>query len=102
MSSSEREVAGVGHLFEEMFEGQLIAMRNVRAVLLLSMVMNGKGKPKRIEGDSTCDQFQQPWLSTPKYPKGSDNGKDDEGYLAPIKKLHSMKNYEESSKKKKK
>ena len=85
-----------------MSEGQLIAMWSACAVLLVSMVMNGKGKPKRIEGDSTGDQFQQPWLSTPKYPKGSDNGRDDEGYHAPIKKLHSMKNYEESSKKKKK
>ncbi len=77
-------------------------MMSASAVLLVSMVMNGKGKPKRIDGDSTGDQFQQPWLSTPKYPKGSDNGRDDEGYLAPIKKLHSMKNYEESSKKTKK
>jgi hypothetical protein len=84
-----------------MSEGQLIAMLSACAVLSVLMVMNGKGKPKRLEGDSTGDQFQQPWLSTPKYPKGSDNGRDDEGYLAPIKKLHSMKNYEESSKKKK-
>lgn len=71
-------------------------------VSLVSMVINGKGKPKRLEGDSTSDQFQQPWLSTPKYPKGTDNGRDDEGYHAPIKKLHSMKNYEESGKKTKK
>ena len=85
-----------------MSEGQLIAMWSACAILSVSMVMNGKGKPKRLEGDSTGDQFQQPWLSTPKYPKGSDNGRDDEGYHAPIKKLHSMKNYEESSKKTKK
>jgi hypothetical protein len=79
-----------------------MAMSSVWTGLLVSMVLNGKGKPKRLSGDSTSNQFQQPWLSTPKYPKGSDNGRDDEGYYAPIKKLHSMKNYEESSKKKKK
>ena len=48
------------------------------------------------------DQFQFSWNSTPKYPKGIDNGRDDEGYCAPIKKLHTMKNYEISSKGKKK
>lgn len=47
-------------------------------------------------------QFQFSWNSTPKYPKGRDNGRDDEGYCNPIKKLHTMKNYEISSKSKKK
>lgn len=58
-------------------------------------------KPKKLMEDMDSGQFQFAWNSTPKYPKSSDNGRDDEGYLAPIKKLHTMKNYEETSKGKK-
>jgi hypothetical protein len=58
-------------------------------------------KPKKLMDDQDSGQFQFAWNSTPKYPKGADNGRDDEGYYAPIKKLHTMKNYEESSKGKK-
>ncbi|MFA5313327.1 MAG: hypothetical protein WC375_08465 [Methanomassiliicoccales archaeon] len=60
-------------------------------------------KPKKLMDDSDSgSQFQVAWNSTPKYPKGVDNGKDDEGYYHPIKKLHTMKNYEEASKGRKK
>lgn len=60
-------------------------------------------KPKKLMDDhASSSQFQVAWNSTPKYPKSSDNGRDDEGYYSPIKKLHTMKNYEETSKGKKK
>jgi hypothetical protein len=67
-------------------------------------MVSGEGRrPKKLMDDSNGDgQFQFSWNSTPKYPKGRDNGRDDEGYCNPIKKLHTMKNYEISSKNKKK
>ncbi|QLH75041.1 MAG: hypothetical protein HPY73_06045 [Methanomassiliicoccales archaeon] len=68
-------------------------------------LVSGKGgrRPKRVMQDNEgSSQFQFAWNSTPKYPKHLDNGRDDEGYYAPIKKLHTMKNYEETSKGRKK
>ena len=64
-------------------------------------VYTERKKPKKVMGDTKNGQFQFAWNSTPKYPKSPDNGRDEEGYYQPIKKLHSMKNYEESSKRKK-
>jgi hypothetical protein len=62
-----------------------------------------RSKPKKLMDDGDSDsQFQVAWNSTPKYPKNVDNGHDDEGYYSPIKKLHTMKNYEEASKNRKK
>jgi hypothetical protein len=64
------------------------------------MGLRSGGRQSRSDADN--GQFSLPWLSTPKYPKGNDNGRDDEGYYTPIKKEHSMKNYEESAKGRKK
>lgn len=67
------------------------------SVLISGMVAGGeRKKPKHVMNDDD-GQFSMPWLSTPKYPKGSDNGRDDEGYYHPIKKNHSVRNYEISS-----
>ena len=64
---------------------------------VLGMVAGAKGeKPKHVMNDDD-GQFWMPWLSTPKYPKGSDNGKSDDGYYHPVKKNHSVTNYEVSS-----
>jgi hypothetical protein len=61
------------------------------------MVAGGeRKKPKHVMNDDD-GQFSMSWLSTPKYPRGSDNGKSDEGYYHPIKKNHSVRNYEISS-----
>jgi hypothetical protein len=66
------------------------------------MGLRSGGRQSRSESSQDNGQFALPWLSTPKYPKGSDNGRDDEGYYTPIKKEHSMKSYEESAKSRKK
>lgn len=72
-------------------------------LLLVGLVgSEGRKKPKKLMDDMDSGQFQFAWNSTPKYPKSSDNGRDDEGYYNPIKKLHTMKNYEETGKDRKK
>jgi flagellar biosynthesis/type III secretory pathway M-ring protein FliF/YscJ len=64
---------------------------------LSGMVAGGeRKKPKHVMNDDD-GQFSMSWLSTPKYPKGSDNGTSDDGYYHPIKKNHSVRNYEVSS-----
>ena len=61
------------------------------------MVAGGeRKKPKHVMNDDD-GQFSMSWLSTPKYPNGSDNGKSDDGYYHPIKKNHSVRNYEAST-----
>ena len=79
-------------------------LKHVSWFMVVCMVSGGeRRKPKKLMDDNGSDgQFQFAWNSTPKYPKGSDNGRDDEGYYRPIKKLHTMKNYEITSKSKKK
>jgi hypothetical protein len=52
----------------------------------------GVRRPKKLMDDSECHQL--PWLSTPKYPCGQDNGRNDDGYYQPIKKNHSVRNYQ--------
>ncbi len=83
--------------------------RHARAVLqmrtmILSILMGLRsgGRQSRGEGEKDNGQFSLPWLSTPKYPKGSDNGRDDEGYYTPITKEHTMKDYQEAAKGRKK
>jgi hypothetical protein len=71
-------------------------------ILGLLMGLRSGGRQPRRENEQDNGQFSLPWLSTPKYPKGSDNGRDDEGYYVPIKKEHAMKNYEEAAKGRKK
>ncbi len=67
-------------------------MRMLLFGLLVLGVAKGAGRrPKVIEG-SDCRQL--PWLSTPKYPSGQDNGRNDDGYYQPIKKNHSVRNYQ--------
>jgi len=74
-------------------------MRFLSFGLMALAVAKGAGRrPKVIESD--CHQL--PWLSTPKYPCGPDNGKDDDGYYRPIKKNHSVRNYQIPIKGKKK
>ncbi len=60
-------------------------------LLVLGVVKGGARRPKVIEG-SDCHEL--PWLSTPKYPSGQDNGRNDDGYYQPIKKNHSVRNYQ--------
>lgn len=59
--------------------------------LMFAVAQGGVRRPKVIEGPDT---HQLPWLSTPKYPCGHDNGRNDDGYYRPIKKNHSMRNYQ--------
>ncbi len=67
-------------------------MRMLWFGLLVLGVAKGAGRrPKVIEGS---DSHQLPWLSTPKYPAGQDNGRNDDGYYQPIKKNHSVRNYQ--------
>jgi hypothetical protein len=67
-------------------------MRMLSFGLLVLGVVKGAGhRPKVIEG-SDCHQL--PWLSTPKYPSGQYNGRNDDGYYQPIKKNHSVRNYQ--------
>ena len=78
-------------------------LETLNSLVLVGLVGGGeRKKPKKLMDDMDDGQFQFAWNSTPKYPKSSDNGRDDEGYYAPIKKLHTMKNYEISSEGKKK
>lgn len=66
---------------------------------VLGVANGGARRPKVIEGG---DSHQLPWLSTPKYPSGPDNGRNDDGYYRPIKKNHSVRNYQIPIKGKKK
>ncbi|MCG7840639.1 MAG: hypothetical protein MIO87_01885 [Methanomassiliicoccales archaeon] len=61
-------------------------------LMVLGLVEGGVRRPKKIREGSECHQL--PWLSTPKYPCGQDNGRDDEGYYSPIKKNHTVRNYQ--------
>ena len=59
---------------------------------VLGVAQGGVHRPKKLMDDSECHQL--PWLSTPKYPGGQDNGRNDDGYYQPIKKNHSVRNYQ--------
>ncbi len=53
--------------------------------LVSGMVAGGeRKKPKHVMNDDD-GQFSMSWLSTPKYPKGNDNGASDDGYYHPDK-----------------
>jgi len=85
--ASEREANGLSvHMV-----GMLMVHSALLGLLVLGVAEGGVRRPKRIEGS---DSHQLPWLSTPKYPCGPDNGRADDGYYQPIKKEHSMRNYE--------
>jgi len=62
------------------------------ALAVLGAAAPGARRPKKLMDDSDCHQL--PWLSTPKYPCGQDNGRNDDGYYQPIKKNHSVRNYQ--------
>ena len=72
----------------------------VPALTLFGVVQGGARRPKKLMDDNDCHQL--PWLSTPKYPCGQDNGRNDDGYYVPIKKKHSVRNYQIPIKGKKK
>ncbi|HUT27929.1 MAG TPA: hypothetical protein VMW85_07790 [Methanomassiliicoccales archaeon] len=61
-------------------------------LMAIGLVEGGVRRSKKIREGSECHQL--PWLSTPKYPCGQDNGRDDEGYYSPIKKNHTVRNYQ--------
>lgn len=64
----------------------------VFALSVLGVAQGGVRRPKKLMDDN--DRHQLPWLSTPKYPHGQDNGRNDDGYYQPIKKNHSVRNYQ--------
>jgi hypothetical protein len=59
---------------------------------VLGMALGRVNRPRKMIDGSECHQL--PWLSTPKYPCGQDNGRDDGGYYQPIKKNHTVRNYQ--------
>jgi hypothetical protein len=58
---------------------------------VLGLVQEGVRRPKVIRG-SECHQL--PWLSTPKYPCDQFKERNDDGYCPPIKKNHTVRNYQ--------
>ncbi|MCG7844619.1 MAG: hypothetical protein MIO90_04225 [Methanomassiliicoccales archaeon] len=64
----------------------------VLALAVLGVARGGVRRPKKLIDGSECHQL--PWLSTPKYPCGQDNGRNDDGYYQPIKKNHTVRNYQ--------
>lgn len=64
----------------------------VLGLMIFGMVQKEVRRPKKVITGSKCHEL--PWLSTPKYPGNLDNGKDGEGYYTPIKKLHTVRNYQ--------
>jgi hypothetical protein len=73
----------------------------VLGLTVLGLAQGDVRRPKKVITGSECHEL--PWLSTPKYPGAQqDNGRDDEGYYTPIKKEHTMRNYQMPIKGKKK
>jgi hypothetical protein len=79
--------------------GQLKRVVTLLGMTVIGLALEGSRRPKVIRGS---ESHQLSWLSTPKYPCRQDSVRDDDDFYRPIKKEHTVRNYQMTIKGKRK